>query len=164
MTFLLCLELFKEGNIFLAGKTENLSERYFFVKVKILWEGHTIWKISPLFRRLNNKTSERVFFSISYSLFRKPELEMGENHNSNNKSPVLFLLICPIWMVLGVLCNVVISKDCSGSFVGCGKIFDFGILWTICLEISFLMIITSEPINVMYMHMAARILSFLKEL
>ena len=55
-------------------------------------------------------------------------------------------------MILGVLCNVVISKDCSWSFVGCGKIFDFGILWTIRLEISFLMIITSEPINVMYMY------------
>ena len=111
----------------------------------------------------NNKTSERLFFSISYSLFRKPELEMGENYYSNNKSPVLFLLICLTRMVLGVLCNVFISKDCSGSFVGCGKIFDFGILWTICLKISFLMIITIEPINVMYMHMAARILSFLKE-
>ena len=34
MTFLLCFELFKEGNIFLAGKTENVSKCYFFVKVK----------------------------------------------------------------------------------------------------------------------------------
>ena len=65
--------------------------------------------------------------------------------HSKNKSPVLISLLGLIWL-----------------FVGRGKIFDFGILWIICLEIRFLMSITSEPINVMYMHMSNRILSFLK--
>ena len=81
---------------------------------------------------------------------------------SFHQSPLSYSLICSTWIILGVLCNVAIWKDCSGSFVGCGRMFDFGILWMICLEISFLMIITNEPINVMYMHMAQKILSFLK--
>ena len=74
----------------------------------------------------------------------------------NSKIPVSVSLICPISIILGVLCNVTIwkdSEDGSRSFLCCGKIFDFGILLTICLEISFLTIITSEPISVMYMHM-----------
>ena len=33
MKLLLCLELFKEGNIFLARKTENLSKCYFLLKL-----------------------------------------------------------------------------------------------------------------------------------
>ena len=102
------------------------------------------------------------FFGIlsTYHFFTWKE----EDWHSNDKSPALFSLISPIWIILGVLCNVAICKDLSWSFVGCGKIFDFGILWIICLEISFLMIITNEPINVMYMHTAQKILSFLKYL
>ena len=60
------------------------------------------------------------------------------------------------------ICNVAISIGCSWLFLGCDKIFDFGILRIICLEIKFLMIITSEPINVMSMHMTKWMLSFLK--
>ena len=81
-----------------------------------------------------------------------------------NKTGSPFSLTSPTWMILGVLCNVAICKYLSWSFVGCGKILDFGILWIICLEIRFLMIITNEPINVMYMHTAQKILSFLKYL
>ena len=64
---------------------------------------------------------------------------------SKNKSPVLISL-------LGL----------TGLFVGRGKIFDFGILWTIFLEMRFFINIISEPINVMYTHMSNRMLSFLK--
>ena len=71
-------------------------------------------------------------------------------------------LIGSTWIILGVLCNVAIWKDCSWSFVSCGKIFDFGILLMICLEIIFLMIITSQPIIVIHKHKAKTILSFLK--
>ena len=74
----------------------------------------------------------------------------------------LFWLICLTWMILGVLCKVSIWKNSSRYLVGFGKIFDFGILWIICLEMIFLMIITKEPMNVMYMHMSKIILSFLK--
>ena len=48
MKLLLCLELFKEGNIFLARKTENLSKCYFFVKVEKVCEKETQFeKYSP---------------------------------------------------------------------------------------------------------------------
>ena len=85
-----------------------------------------------------------------------------EYWHSNNKSPVSFLLMSPTWMILGVLWNVDIWIDSTWSFFGCGKIFDFGILRIIRFETCFLMIITREPINVMYMHITKRILSFLK--
>ena len=81
---------------------------------------------------------------------------------SFHQSPLSYLLIGWTWIILGVLWNVAIWKDCSWSFVSCGKIFDFGILWIICFEISFLMIISRDPINVIDMHMVKRILSFLK--
>ena len=101
------------------------------------------------------------FYNLSmYHFFSWKE----EDWHSNDKSPALFSLISPTWIILGVLCNVVISKELSWSFVGCGKIFDFGILRIIRLEICFLMIITNEPINVMYMHTPQKILSFLKYL
>ena len=76
--------------------------------------------------------------------------------------PVYFLFLGRTWIVLGVLWNVSIWNDCSLSFVGWGMIFDFGILWIIRLEISFLMMISSDPINVIDMHMLKMILSFLK--
>ena len=79
-----------------------------------------------------------------------------------NKSPVSFLFIGWTWMTLGVLWNVSNWNDCSRSFVGWGKIFDFGIRWIICLEISFLMMISSDPINVINMHTVKTMLSFLK--
>ena len=85
----------------------------------------------------------------------------------NDKLPVSVSALCPTVMILGVLCNVAIwkdSEDGSRPILCCGKIFDFGIFLTICPEISFLMIITSEPITVMYKHKAKRILSFLKQL
>ena len=81
---------------------------------------------------------------------------------SFHQSPLSYSLISWTWIILGVLWNVAIWKDCSWSFVGCGKIFDFGILWIICLEIIFLMIITSEPVMVMVMHKAKTKLSFLE--
>ena len=87
------------------------------------------------------------------------------NNNVEDRVKFVFLSVSPticILMILGVLCNVAISIDCSWLFLDCGKMFDFGILWIICLEISFLMIITSEPINVMSTHMNKIILSFLK--
>ena len=77
----------------------------------------------------------------------------------------VFLFVSPticILMILGVLCNVAISIDCSWLFLDCSKIFDLGILWIICRETSFLMIITSEPSNVMSTHMNRIKLSFLK--
>ena len=74
----------------------------------------------------------------------------------------LFLDWTWTWIFLGVLWNVSIWNDCSWSFVGWGTIFDFGILWIILLEISFLMMISSDPINVIDMHMVKMILSFLK--
>ena len=73
-----------------------------------------------------------------------------------------FLFLSWTWIFLGVLWNVSIWNDCSWSFVGWGTIFDFGILWIILLEISFLMMISSDPINVIDMHMVKMILSFLK--
>ena len=79
-----------------------------------------------------------------------------EHWHGNTKIPVSVSLICPS-IVLGVLCNIDIWKDWEGgsrSILCCGKMFDFGILLTICLEISFLMIITSEPTSVMYMQTA----------
>ena len=75
-----------------------------------------------------------------------------EDWHGNDKLPVSVSTLCPTSMILGVLCNVAIwkdSEDGSRPILFCGKIFDFGILLTICLEISFLMIITSEPITVM---------------
>ena len=69
-----------------------------------------------------------------------------------NRSPVPFLFVGWTWIILGVLCNVDISIVSSLSFLGCGEIFDFGILRTIRFETCFLMSITSEPINVIYMH------------
>ena len=75
-----------------------------------------------------------------------------EYWHSNNKSPVLFLGVSPTWIILGVLCNEDIWIVSSVSFLGCGEIFDFGILRTIRFETCFLMSITSEPINVIYMH------------
>ena len=98
---------------------------------------------------------ELMIFLLCLELFNK-------NGKHRPKFVFVFLSVSPTLMILGVLCNVAISIDCSWLFLGCGKIFDFGILWIICLEISFLMIITSEPINVMSMHMKKRILSFLK--
>ena len=76
--------------------------------------------------------------------------------------PVYFLFLGRTWIVLGVLWNVSIWNDCSRSFVGWGTIFDFGILWIIRLEISFLMKISSDPINVIDMHTVKITLSFLK--
>ena len=80
---------------------------------------------------------------------------MCENWHGNCKIPVS-VSIWPTSTILGVLCNVTIWKNSEGgarSILCCGKIFDFGILTTICLEISFFTIITSEPISVMHMHM-----------
>ena len=59
-------------------------------------------------------------------------------------------------MILGVLWNDAIWNDCPWLCVGCGKILDLGIFWIICLEIIFLMIITSEPINVIDKHTAKK--------
>ena len=73
-----------------------------------------------------------------------------------------FLFLGWTWIFLGVLWNVSIWNNCSPSFVGWGTIFDFGILWIIRLEISFLMMISSDPIKVIDMHMVNIILSFLK--
>ena len=81
---------------------------------------------------------------------------------SKNISPVLFLFLGWTWIILGVLRNVSIWNNCSRSFVGWGTIFDFGILWIIRLEISFLMKISSDPINVIDMHTVKITLSFLK--
>ena len=90
---------------------------------------------------------------------RKSSSRKYENwhSNCNCKIPVSGSLIGRTWIILGVLCNVTIWIDSEGgprSILCCGRIFDFGIWLTICLEISFLMIITSEPISAMYMHMA----------
>ena len=63
-----------------------------------------------------------------------------------------FLFFGWTWIILGVLWNVFIWNDCS-RFVGWCTIFDFGILWIIRLEISFLMMISSDPINVIDMQM-----------
>ena len=73
-----------------------------------------------------------------------------------------FLFLSWTWIFLGVLWNVSNWNDCSRSFVGWGTIFDFGILWIIRLEISFLRLISNDPITVMDMHMVRMILSFLK--
>ena len=81
---------------------------------------------------------------------------------SKNIRRVYFLFLGWTWIILGVLWNVSIWNDCSWSFVGWGTIFDFGIFWMICLEISFLMMISSDPINVINMHKVKIILSFLK--
>ena len=81
---------------------------------------------------------------------------------SKNISPVSFLFLGWTWIILGVLRNVSIWNNCSRSFVGWGTIFDFGILWIIRLEISFLMKISSDPINVIDMHTVKITLSFLK--
>ena len=81
---------------------------------------------------------------------------------SKSIRPLNFLFLGWTWIVLGVLWNVSIWNDCSRSLVGWGMIFDFGILWIIRLEISFLMMISSDPINVIDMHMLKMILSFLK--
>ena len=81
---------------------------------------------------------------------------------SKSIRPLNFLFLGWTWIVLGVLWNVSIWNDCSRSLVGWGMIFDFGILWIIRLEISFLMMISSDPINVINMHMVKIILSFLK--
>ena len=81
---------------------------------------------------------------------------------SKNISPVSFLFLGWTWIILGVLRNVSIWNNCSWSFVGWGTIFDFGILWIICLEISFLMKISSDPMNVIDMHTVKITLSFLK--
>ena len=81
---------------------------------------------------------------------------------SKNISPVSFLFLGWTWIILGVLWNVTVWNNCSRSLVGWGTIFDFGILWIICLEISFLMMISSDPINVIDMHTVKIILSFLK--
>ena len=70
-----------------------------------------------------------------------------------NKSPVPFLFVGWTWIILGVLWNVFIWNDCSRSFVGWGNIFDFGIRWIIRLEISFLKMISSDPINIIDMQM-----------
>ena len=81
---------------------------------------------------------------------------------SKSIRPLNFLFLGWTWIVLGVLWNVSIWNDCSWSFVGWGTIFDFGIFWMICLEISFLMMISSDPINVIDMHTVKITLSFLK--
>ena len=78
MTFLLCLELFKVGNIFLSRKTENLSKYYFLVKSRHCEKATQFEKYPPVLEShwVNNKTYESVF-SISCGLLRKSELEMG---------------------------------------------------------------------------------------
>ena len=81
---------------------------------------------------------------------------------SKSIRPLNFLFLGWTWIVLGVLWNVSIWNDCSWLFVGWGTIFDFGIFWIIRLEISFLMMISSDPINVINMHMVKITLSFLK--
>ena len=81
---------------------------------------------------------------------------------SKSIRPLNFLFLGWTWIVLGVLWNVSIWNDCSRSLVGWGMIFDFGILWIIRLEISFLMKISSDPINVIDMHTVKITLSFLK--
>ena len=110
---------------------------------------------------LNRTDGPRVAFFCDIKIFPCFPGHRGRLffwHNRNN-SLVAFLFI---WMILGVLWNVVIWKVCSWLLVGFVKIFDFGILWIICFEISFLMIISRDPINVIDMHMVKRILSFLK--
>ena len=96
---------------------------------------------SPIYWK-NDKwqiTPQKEFF------LRKKERKCRYICRSKNKSPVLISLLGLTWL-----------------FVGGGKIFDFGILWIIFLEMCFFMSITSEPINVMYTHMSNRMLSFLK--
>ena len=72
---------------------------------------------------------------------------------ASDKSPVPFLFIGWTWIILGVLWNVSNWNDCSRSFVGWGNIFDFGIRWIIRLEISFLKMMSSDPINIIDMQM-----------
>ena len=73
---------------------------------------------------------------------------LGQFWQSNDKPPGSAGTIC------GVTWDVDVWVDSSWSFLHCGKIFDFGILRIIRFEISLLIIITSEPINIMYKHMA----------
>ena len=130
------------------------------------------WK-QPL--KVGNKNNCQWFFfltALSCPYDRKLKIDVGNWAEAPSvistlwtwvTIPIALLwLIRLTWMILGVLCKVSIGKNCSRYLVGCGRIFDFGILWIICLEIIFLMTIIREPMNVMYMHMSKIILSFLK--